>query len=85
MYHSSNSNSYFKIIGILRNNINFKRKTQIMEIHILIIQSFFIFFGLVGFISLIYKICKNGIKDKLEEMFKNGDIDKETYFKYTEQ
>ena len=38
--------------------------------------------GILGLIGILMKISKQGEKDLLEKMYKNGDIDNSVYIKY---
>lgn len=58
-----------------------------MGIGYYIICTIFIVFGLVGIVMRMINIGQEGEKEGrnklLDEMWKNGDIDAETYVKYT--
>ena len=49
---------------------------------IYIICGLMVVFGLLGLIGTLMRISKQGEKDLLEKMYKNGDIDNSVYRKY---
>jgi len=53
-----------------------------METGYIIMCVFLVIFGILGLVKIIMDTYTQGKKEILDKMLKNGDIDKDIYFKY---